>query len=110
MLGFFFFFVILYLSCTSQHTVEELQSLGSTFIPPPFWVHNVEAQIPITICNDAAQLLIKAFGGKDCMREAVGGTRWWQVRPTPNLPAEWICSMFIFSFVRFSILKHVNNL
>lgn len=25
------------------------------------------------------------------MRAAVGGTRWWQVRPTAGLPAEWIC-------------------
>ncbi|TIB18941.1 hypothetical protein E3P92_00289 [Wallemia ichthyophaga] len=80
-----------FLDIAMNHPVEDLQSLGSTYIPPPFWVHNVAVTVPMSIINNAAEYLIKAFGGEQPMRAAVGGTRWWQVRPTPGLPSEWIC-------------------
>ncbi|TIB71390.1 hypothetical protein E3Q24_02352, partial [Wallemia mellicola] len=80
-----------FLDIAMNHPVEDLQNLGSTYVPPPFWVHNVPVTVPMSICNDAAEHLIKAFGGEEPMRAAVGGTRWWQVRPTAGLPAEWIC-------------------
>lgn len=34
----------------------------------------------MTSCDEAAQILITAFGGKEAAQRVVGGVKWWQVR------------------------------
>ncbi|KAI0260172.1 hypothetical protein BC834DRAFT_902176 [Gloeopeniophorella convolvens] len=74
----------------ARHTVEELQSFSNVRTPSPPWVHVVRLVIPMSSCDDAAALLIKAFGGEEVMKRLVGGTKWWQVRGIRGLDAEWV--------------------
>ncbi|KAG9127908.1 hypothetical protein FRC07_007754 [Ceratobasidium sp. 392] len=71
---------------SSKHTVEELQQFSNTRIPAPPWVHNVRVLIPLSCCDEAAPLLLQALGGP----EAVGGSKWWQVRGVRGVDAQWV--------------------
>ncbi|KAG8768394.1 hypothetical protein FRC12_005594 [Ceratobasidium sp. 428] len=71
---------------SSKHTVEELQQFSNTRIPSPPWVHTVRVLIPLSCCDDAAPLLLQALGGPD----AVGGSKWWQVRGVRGVDAQWV--------------------
>ncbi|KAG9080324.1 hypothetical protein FRC06_006784, partial [Ceratobasidium sp. 370] len=51
-------------------------NFSNTRIPAPPRVHNVRVLIPLSCCDEAAPLLLQALGGP----EAVGGSKWWQVR------------------------------
>ena len=46
------------------------------------WVNVVRALVPLSLCDLAAALLIKACGGEEVMKRTLGGTKWWQVRDT----------------------------
>ena len=63
-----------------RHTVEELQAFSNTRTPSPPWVHVVRLLVPMSCCDEAATLVIKALGGEEVTKRVVGGTKWWQVR------------------------------
>ncbi|THH13788.1 hypothetical protein EW146_g6481 [Bondarzewia mesenterica] len=79
-----------FLEASTKHTVEELQSFSNTRTPSPPWVHIVRLLVPMSCCDEAARLTIKAFGGEETMKRTVGGTKWWQVRGVSGIEAEWI--------------------
>lgn len=45
--------------------------------------------IPLECCHKAADLLHTYFG-PEMMQSFIGGSRWWQMRSQPGIPAEWI--------------------
>jgi hypothetical protein len=64
-------------------TVEELQDFTRTRTSRPLShprANVFRTLVPLSCCDAAALYLIKAFGGEDTMKQAVGGTKWWQVR------------------------------
>ncbi|KAK7057586.1 Abhydrolase-3 domain-containing protein [Favolaschia claudopus] len=79
-----------FLNAASYHTVEEVQAFSNTRTPSPPWVHVVRLLVPMSVCDDAAQYVIKALGGEDMARKMVGGCKWWQVRGVPGVDAQWI--------------------
>ncbi|QRV75945.1 carbohydrate esterase family 10 protein [Ceratobasidium sp. AG-Ba] len=76
----------------------------NTHVPSPFWTTVIPLRIPLSSCNDAADILIKllretsAPSGSDYSSEeaeaefkrVVGGERWWQVRGLDGIEAEWV--------------------
>ncbi|KIY46189.1 alpha/beta-hydrolase [Fistulina hepatica ATCC 64428] len=77
---------------TTVHTVEEIQAFSNTPTPSPPWVHVVRTIIPMSCCNDAAQILIRVLGGPDTCRRLIGGVKWWQVRGIHGMDAQWIAA------------------
>jgi hypothetical protein len=86
--------------------IEHFLSYSSTntHIPSPFWTTVIPIRIPLSSCNDAADVLIKLLrqtstpsGSRYSSDEAeaefkrvVGGERWWQVRGLDGIESEWI--------------------
>ncbi|KAJ1305863.1 hypothetical protein OPQ81_010586 [Rhizoctonia solani] len=81
-----FIIVKAFMEESTKHTVEELQQFSNTRIPSPPWVHCVRVMIPLSCCDEAAPLLLQALGGPD----AVGGSKWWQVRGVKGVDAQWV--------------------
>ncbi|ROT36596.1 alpha/beta-hydrolase [Sodiomyces alkalinus F11] len=78
-----------FLQFASYHTVEELQSFTSQWVPHPQWVRVKDVIIPKSQLDEAASLL-QAQLGQDGIQK-VGGHNWWQWRQSENpLKAEWI--------------------
>ncbi|KAI1141280.1 alpha/beta-hydrolase [Hypoxylon sp. FL0543] len=78
-----------FLDFASHHTVEELQSFTSQWVPHPQWVKVDEVEIPEAQLVEAANVLQVQLG-PDGIRK-VGGRNWWQWRkPHSPLKAEWI--------------------
>ncbi|KAG2013285.1 endoplasmic reticulum protein [Coprinopsis cinerea AmutBmut pab1-1] len=73
----------------TKNTVESLQAFTNTHIPSPYWAATVPVTIPLTTCNEAADVLIDWFGPDD-LKHVVGGERWWQVRGLDGVDGEWI--------------------
>jgi hypothetical protein len=46
-------------------------------------------RIPLTSCNQAADVLVEWFGPHE-LKTVVGGERWWQVRGLDGIDGEWI--------------------
>ncbi|KAG5339479.1 hypothetical protein C0989_004066 [Termitomyces sp. Mn162] len=67
-----------------------LASFANTRTPSPPSVHVVRLLIPMTSCDEAAQIIITAFGGKETAKRVVGGVKWWQVRGINGVDAQWI--------------------
>ncbi|KAJ3739568.1 hypothetical protein DFH05DRAFT_1513838 [Lentinula detonsa] len=72
-----------------RNTIESLQSFTNTHVPAPYWAAVAPIQIPLSVCNDAADVLIDWFGPKE-LKHVVGGERWWQVRGLDGIDCEWI--------------------
>ncbi|CAE6346975.1 unnamed protein product [Rhizoctonia solani] len=81
-----FIIVKAFMEESTKHTVEELQQFSNAKIPSPPWVHCVRVLIPLECCDAAAPLLLQALGGPD----AVGGSKWWQVRGVRGVDAQWV--------------------
>lgn len=81
-----------FLEASTKHTVEELQKFSNTRTPSPPSVHVVRLLVPISCCDEAAKILIQAFGGEEMTKKIVGGTKWWQVRGVKGVDAEWIAA------------------
>ncbi|QRW25189.1 carbohydrate esterase family 10 protein [Rhizoctonia solani] len=81
-----FIIVKAFMEESTKHTVEELQQFSNARIPSPPWVHCVRVLIPLECCDAAAPLLLQALGGP----EAVGGSKWWQVRGVRGVDAQWV--------------------
>ena len=64
-----------------SHTVEELQHFTRLHTPIGPSSHVVRLAVPQSCCEEAARVLVRAFGGEREARRVVGGVRWWQVRP-----------------------------
>lgn len=79
-----------FMDASTRHTVEELQHFSNARTPTPPWVHMIRLLVPMSCCDDAAGLLIKALGGDEVCKRVVGGTKWWQVRGIRGVDAEWI--------------------
>ncbi|KAJ7772099.1 hypothetical protein DFH07DRAFT_803704 [Mycena maculata] len=79
-----------FLNAASYHTVEEVQAFANTRTPSPPWVHVVRLIVPLSCCDEAAQILITALGGEDSARRIVGGCKWWQVRGIHGVDAQWV--------------------
>ncbi|KAH9020637.1 alpha/beta-hydrolase [Lactarius pseudohatsudake] len=79
-----------FMEIATRHTVEDLQAFANVRTPSPPSVHVVRIVIPMSCCDEGADHLIKAFGGKEKMKKVVGGTKWWQVRGIRGLDAEWV--------------------
>ncbi|KAK4154366.1 hypothetical protein C8A00DRAFT_14504 [Chaetomidium leptoderma] len=78
-----------FLNHASRHTVEELQTFTSQWVPHPQWVRVDHVEIPETDLLRAADLLAEQLG-PDGIRQ-VGGKEWWKWRrPKSPLKAEWI--------------------
>ncbi|KIK67942.1 hypothetical protein GYMLUDRAFT_36749 [Collybiopsis luxurians FD-317 M1] len=71
------------------NTIESLQSFTNTHVPAPYWSAIAPVRVPLSVCNDAADVLINWFGPEEIIR-VVGGKRWWQVRGLDGLDCEWI--------------------
>ncbi|KAG6897533.1 hypothetical protein C0992_000518 [Termitomyces sp. T32_za158] len=65
-------------------------SFANTRTPSPPSVHVVRLLVPMTSCDEAARILITAFGGKEAAQRIVGGVKWWQVRGINGVDAQWI--------------------
>lgn len=48
--------------------------------------------VPLSTCNEAADLLVKLFGPEE-LKYIVGGERWWQVRGLSGIESEWITQL-----------------
>ncbi|KAE9410143.1 alpha/beta-hydrolase [Gymnopus androsaceus JB14] len=72
-----------------RNTIESLQSFTNTHVAAPYWAAVAPIRIPLSVCNDAADILIEWFGPEE-LKHVVGGERWWQVRGLDGLDAEWI--------------------
>jgi acetyl esterase/lipase len=79
-----------FLEAASYSTVEEVQAFANTKTPSPPWVHVVRLLVPMSSCDEAAKVLIKALGGEDEARRVAGGVKWWQVRGVEGVDAQWI--------------------
>ena len=78
-----------FLHCASLHTVEDLQSFTSQWVPKPHWVKVTETAIPEDLIAKAADALIAQLGQLGVAK--VGGSKWWQWRREGSvLKAEWI--------------------
>ncbi|RAL67160.1 hypothetical protein DID88_007938 [Monilinia fructigena] len=79
-----------FLVYASHHTVEDIQSFTSQWVPHPPYVKVDEESIPEKYLKEAATYLVHQlgmYGGT----ERVGGEKWWQWRrPGSDLKAEWI--------------------
>ncbi|KAG4032902.1 hypothetical protein MFRU_006g03600 [Monilinia fructicola] len=79
-----------FLVYASHHTVEDIQSFTSQWVPHPPYVKVDEENIPEKYLKEAATYLVDQlgmYGGT----ERVGGEKWWQWRrPGSDLKAEWI--------------------
>ncbi|CAE6500723.1 unnamed protein product [Rhizoctonia solani] len=88
----------------THNTVDDLQAFTNTHVPAPFWTTVIPTRIPLSSCNQAADLLItllrrtSAPSGSNYTEEeaeaefkrVVGGERWWQVRGLDGVEAEWV--------------------
>ncbi|KAG6920232.1 hypothetical protein DXG01_005001 [Tephrocybe rancida] len=63
---------------------------ANTRTPSPPWVHVVRLLIPMASCDEAAKILVTAFGGEEAAKSIVGGVKWWQVRGISGVDAQWI--------------------
>ncbi|KAI0912003.1 alpha/beta-hydrolase [Ustulina deusta] len=78
-----------FLYFASQHTVEELQSFTSQWVPHPQWVKVKEVEISEETLLESAGALQEQLGPEGIRK--VGGKDWWQWRrPESPLKAEWI--------------------
>ncbi|PNS15096.1 hypothetical protein CAC42_2325 [Sphaceloma murrayae] len=78
-----------FLDYASNHTVDEVQSFTAQWVPCPRWVKASDFVIPEAHLSHSASLLTEQLGPSGV--EAVGGTQWWQWRPSNTpLKAEWI--------------------
>lgn len=62
---------------------------ANTHIPSPFWAAVSPVQIPLSTCNQAADVMMEWFGEED-LKVIIGGERWWQVRGLDGIDGEWI--------------------
>ncbi|CAE6459076.1 unnamed protein product [Rhizoctonia solani] len=88
----------------THNTVDDLQAFTNTHVPAPFWTTVIPIRIPLSSCNEAADLLITLLrqtstpSGSNYTEEdaeaefkrVVGGERWWQVRGLDGVEAEWV--------------------
>ncbi|KAF5321266.1 hypothetical protein D9619_001666 [Psilocybe cf. subviscida] len=79
-----------FLNAASSHTIEELQSFSNTRTPTPPWTHVFRVIVPLSCCEEAAIVLIKALGGEETARRLVGGVKWWQVRGINGVDGQWM--------------------
>ncbi|KAL5611770.1 hypothetical protein BROUX41_000655 [Berkeleyomyces rouxiae] len=78
-----------FIDYSSTHTVEELQSFTSQWVPHPTWVRVQRVTIPSSILDKAAVYLQAELGEAGLAQ--VGGQNWWQWRlPGSTLDAEWV--------------------
>ncbi|KAF7332117.1 Alpha beta-hydrolase [Mycena kentingensis (nom. inval.)] len=91
-----FHIVQAFLKYAVLETVESLQKFTNTHIPAAPWASVVPVCIPLSICNDAADVFISWFG-PDELKHVVGGRRWWQVRGLEGIDAEWITQKHLLS-------------
>ncbi|KAG6813290.1 hypothetical protein H0H92_012445 [Tricholoma furcatifolium] len=79
-----------FLRLASFHTVEDVQGFANTRIPSPPSFHVVRLLVPMSSCDEAAKVLVTAFGGEEVAKRVVGGVKWWQVRGISGVDAQWI--------------------
>ncbi|KAM0805450.1 Alpha/Beta hydrolase protein [Usnea florida] len=78
-----------FLAYASHHTVEDIQSFTSQWVPSPRWVKVDEVEIPQQCLSGAADAVIAQLGHHGV--DKVGGEKWWQWRRDGRvLMAEWI--------------------
>ncbi|CAE6523208.1 unnamed protein product [Rhizoctonia solani] len=88
----------------THNTVDDLQAFTNTHVPAPFWTTAIPTRIPLSSCNEAADLLITLLRRTSTpsnsnyteeeaeaeFKRVVGGERWWQVRGLDGVEAEWV--------------------
>ncbi|KAJ8086857.1 hypothetical protein PM082_005682 [Marasmius tenuissimus] len=84
-----FHIVKAFIDLGTRNTVESLQAFTNTHVPAPYWAAVSPVLIPLSTCNDAADIMMEWFGPED-LKRVVGGERWWQVRGLDGVDAEWI--------------------
>nr|XP_019046586.1 hypothetical protein I302_05336 [Kwoniella bestiolae CBS 10118]OCF25516.1 hypothetical protein I302_05336 [Kwoniella bestiolae CBS 10118] len=79
-----------FLEIATKYPVAALQRFGQVRTPSPPWVGVHRVTIPRFSLNDAADYMIKGFGGEEMAYKIAGGTKWWQVRAGQGVEGEWI--------------------
>ncbi|KAG8712777.1 hypothetical protein FRC11_014217 [Ceratobasidium sp. 423] len=88
----------------THNTVDDLQAFTNTHVPAPFWTTVIPTRVPLSSCNEAADLLITLLRRTSApsgstyteaeaeaeFKRVVGGERWWQVRGLDGVEAEWV--------------------
>ncbi|OJD14637.1 hypothetical protein AJ78_05034 [Emergomyces pasteurianus Ep9510] len=78
-----------FLTYSSLHTVESLQTFTSQWVPNPSWVKVDSVIVPQDHLDSAADLLIIQLGPEGLSQ--VGGNKWWKWRgKRPSLQGEWV--------------------
>ncbi|KAF8897716.1 Alpha/Beta hydrolase protein [Infundibulicybe gibba] len=73
----------------TENTIESLQAFTNTPVPAPYWAAVSPVMVPLSLCNQAADIMIGWFGPEELDR-VVGGERWWQIRSMGGVEAEWV--------------------
>jgi hypothetical protein len=73
----------------SIYRLLTLDHSTNTHVPAPPWAAVSPVVIPLSTCNQAADLLIDWFQ-PDELKHTVGGEKWWQVRGLEGVDGEWI--------------------
>ena len=75
--------------------IDVSPGFSNTRTPSSPYTHLVRVLVPLSICNEAATILVQVLGGEDKAREIVGGVKWWQVRGIEG----WACVGNLMFFV-----------
>jgi len=74
----------------AEHRTKLLQiSSTNTHVPSPYWFKVVRSAIPLSVCDRAATIIIDLLGPEG-VDKVLGGSKWWTVRSTKAIDAEWI--------------------
>ena len=78
-----------FLEFSSKHTVEDLQAFTGQYVPTPYWVFRVDAEVVPPFLDRAASVLHRQLGYQGLLQ--IGGKTWWQWRgPDCPLGSEWL--------------------
>ncbi|KAK0468142.1 uncharacterized protein EV420DRAFT_1503082 [Desarmillaria tabescens] len=103
-----FHIVKAFIEMGTKNTVESLQAFTNTHVPAPYWAAVSPVRIPLSSCNQAADVLINWFG-PDELKQVVGGERWWQVRGLDGVDGEWITETDYLSDVDLKKDKNLSK-
>lgn len=78
-----------FLTYAGNHTVDDVQTFTSQWVPTPTWAKTENVEIPKFCLTQSADYIARQLGPDGVQQ--VGGKNWWQWRP-PQIPlkAEWI--------------------
>ncbi|KAK0191165.1 alpha/beta-hydrolase [Armillaria mellea] len=103
-----FHIVKAFIEMGTRNTIESLQAFTNTHVPAPYWASVSPVRIPLSSCNQAADILIDWFGPEE-LKQVVGGERWWQVRGLDGVDGEWITEADYLSDLNVKNDKNISK-